>query len=96
MAGRPRIGSLTPHLICRDCAVAIDFCKAAFGADEMFRLPGRDGKLMHASIAINGNAVMLNDGFPEYGAHSPQAVGGIAVTLHLMVADVDTAFQRAV
>ncbi len=95
MTGRPDISSLTPHLVCRDCAAAIEFYKEAFGAEEMFRLPGPDGKLMHASISINGNPVMLNDEFLDHGALSPASIGGTAVTLHLMVADVDKAFAQA-
>lgn len=96
MTARPAIGSLTPYIICRNCSEAIDFYKKAFGAEEMFRLAGKDGKLMHASIAISGNVVMMNDEFLEYGALSPLAVGGTGSSLHLMVADVDSAFQRAV
>jgi PhnB protein len=96
MTARPAIGSLTPHIICRDCAAAIEFYKKAFGAEEMFRLPGKDGKLMHASIAINGNVVMMNDEFAECGALSPLTIGGTGTTLHLVVADADAALQRAV
>ena len=96
MTGRPEIGSLTPYLVCRDAEAAHAFYARAFGAQEMFRLPGKDGKLMHAAFTINGNPVMMNDEFPEHGVLSPLAIGGTAVTLHLMVADVDAAFARAV
>lgn len=87
---------LAPHLTCRDAAKAIDFYKKAFGAVELMRLPGPDGKLMHAAVQINGAMVMLNDEMPDYGALSPLSLKGTAVTLHLNVPDVDAWFARAV
>ena len=80
---------LAPHITCRDAAKAIEFYKKAFGAVELMRLPGPDGKLMHAAVQINGAMVMLNDEMPEYGALSPLSLKGTAVTLHLNVPDVD-------
>jgi uncharacterized glyoxalase superfamily protein PhnB len=88
--------SLTPHITCRDAAKAIDFYKKAFDAVELMRLPGPDGKLMHAAVQINGAMVMMNDEMPEHGALSPLALKGTAVTLHLNVPDVDKWFARAV
>jgi PhnB protein len=95
MTERPQIGSLTPHIICRGAAAAIDFYKAAFGAEEMARLPDGKGKLMHASVAINGNVVMMMDEYPEHQTLSPLTLGGTPAVLHLMVADVDAAIARA-
>jgi PhnB protein len=88
--------ALAPHITCRDAAKAIDFYKQAFGAVELMRLPGPDGKLMHAAVQINGAMVMLNDEMPAYGALSPLSLKGTAVTLHLNVPDVDAWFARAV
>jgi PhnB protein len=50
---------VTPHLVCAGAAQAIEFYQQAFGATEEARLPGPDGKLMHALIRINGAAIML-------------------------------------
>ena len=44
--------SLTPHLVCAGAAGAIEFYKKAFNAKEEARLPGPDGKLMHAAVRI--------------------------------------------
>jgi uncharacterized glyoxalase superfamily protein PhnB len=88
--------SLSPHLVCRDAAKAIDFYKKAFGAVEMMRLPAPNGKLMHAALQVNGGVLMLVDEMPEHGALSPLSLKGTPVTLHLNVEDVDTAFARAV
>ncbi len=87
---------LMPHLVCAGAAKAIDFYKKAFGATEMMRLAGKDGKLMHASVEINGACVMLVDEVKEWGALSPKSLKGTPVTLHLNVDDVDAAFKRAV
>src|SRR5207244_3353698 len=90
--------SLVPHLIVRGGAEAIDFYVKAFGATEVRRMPGPDGKrLMHAELAVNGHTMMLCDEFPEYGgALSPAAIGNTAVVLHMHVPNVDEAYGRAV
>jgi PhnB protein len=87
---------LIPHLICAGAADAIEFYKKAFGAVEKSRLAGPDGKLMHAAVQIGDSIVMLNDEFPDWGALSPKARGGTAVTIHRYVEDVDAAVAQAV
>ena len=87
--------SLTPHLVCRGAAVAIDFYGRAFGAIELFRLPGPNGKLMHACVRIGDSQLFLVDEMPEHGALGPQALKGAPVTIHLQVEDADAAFACA-
>lgn len=87
--------TLTPHLVCAGASDAIDFYKAAFGAEELIRMPGENGKLMHAAIAIDGAMVMLVDENKDWGLLSPLALGGTPVTLHLNVPDADAAIARA-
>ena len=88
---------VTPHLVCAGAADAIEFYKKAFGATEEARLPGPDGKsIMHAMIRINGDAVMLVDEMPQWGALGPKALKGSPVTIHLYVADADAFVTRAV
>ncbi|MGH8626976.1 MAG: VOC family protein, partial [Gammaproteobacteria bacterium] len=70
--------------------------KKAFDAIEMSRLPGPQGKLMHACIQIGDSVVMLVDEFPERGGFGPKALKGSPVTIHLQVEDVDAVFERAV
>lgn len=96
IAAEMGVGLVTPHLTCEDAAAAIDFYKAAFGAEEMMRLPGPDGRLLHAAVRINGSMVMLNDLYPDMNGHSPKSLGGTPVTIHLMVDDVDAVAARAV
>ena len=87
--------ALTPFLICKGATEALDFYKRAFGADEISRLCGPDGKLMHAALRIGDSVLMLTDECPEMGAYSPQHFGGSPVTVHLSVADADVSFARA-
>jgi len=88
--------AVTPHLVCAGAAEAIEFYKKAFGALDEGRLPGPDGKLMHAMIRIGGSAVMLVDEMPQWGALGPKSLKGSPVTIHLYVEDVDAVVKRAV
>ena len=88
--------SITPHLICAGASDAIEFYKKAFGAEEMMRLPGPDGRLMHAAVRIGDSMVMLVDEMPEWGALGPKALKGSPVTIHLMVDNVDEVYARAI
>ncbi len=91
--------ALAPHLIVDNAAAAIDFYVKAFDAVEYGRVPGPDGKLIHAALNINGFPVMLNDDFPEMTegkSMTPTALGGTPVTIHLTVTDVDAKFQQAI
>jgi uncharacterized glyoxalase superfamily protein PhnB len=88
--------TVTPYLAIRDAAKAIEFYKKAFGAEEIFRMPGPDGKVMHAEIRIGDSPVMISEEFPEYGTKSPQALGGSPVNIFLYVENVDKVFEQAV
>ncbi|MNX39609.1 VOC family protein [Achromobacter deleyi] len=88
--------TLTPHIVCEGASDAIAFYKKAFNAEEITRLPGPNGKVMHAAIRIGDSVLMLMDDFPEWGSLGPQALKGTPVTLHLYVKDVDAALQQAV
>ncbi|MUL85840.1 MULTISPECIES: VOC family protein [unclassified Mycolicibacterium] len=91
--------AVTPHLVVDDAAAAIDFYVKAFDATELGRMPGPDGKLVHAALTINGSTVMLNDDFPEFNdgkSTTPRALGGTPVTIHLTVTDVEAKFAKAV
>jgi PhnB protein len=101
MSDRPEFTApyVASHLVVDDAAAAIEFYKQAFGAEEMGRLGGPDGKIVHAALIVNGAMVMLNDDFPEMtGGKSmtPTSLGGSGVTIHLQFPDdVDARFQRA-
>jgi len=88
--------TVTPHLVCRGAAAAIDFYCKAFGAEDLGRLAGSGGKLMHAMIRIGDSTVMLVDEDPAWQMLGPTALKGSPVTLHLYVPDVDAFVARAV
>lgn len=88
--------TITPHLIVRDAARAIEFYKQAFGAKDRGVMKGPDGKVMHAELQIGDSIFMLADEMPEFGSRSPQAIGGSSTGLHIYSENVDAAFDRAV
>ncbi len=92
----PGMHTVTPHLVCAGAAEAIAFYTQAFGAEELWRVPGPRGKLMHARIRIGDSPVMLVDEFPDWGQLGPKSLKGSAVTIHLYVQDVDAVVKAAV
>lgn len=77
-------------------AAAIAFYGKAFGAVELARLPGPEGKLMHAMVRIGDSNLMLVDEFLDCGSLGPQSLKGSPVTIHLHVTDVDATVERVV
>jgi PhnB protein len=88
--------TVTPYLACRNAADAIEFYKRAFGAAEVMRMPGPDGKIGHAEVKIGDSRVMLADEHPQIDFVGPASRGGSTVHLHLYVEDVDAFAERAV
>jgi PhnB protein len=88
--------AVTPYLVVKDAARAIEFYGKVFGAKEVMRLPDPSGKIGHAEIKIGGDYVMLADEYPEQGHKSPRSLGGSPVRIHLYVEDVDAVASRAV
>lgn len=91
------VTQFAPYITVRNAAAAVDFYVAAFGAAELFRLVDPvDGRLGHVELTFGGQLVMLADEYPDFGAVSPDTLGGSPVKLHLDVADVDGVIGRAV
>lgn len=88
--------AITPHMVVRDGAKAVEFYKKAFGAEEVSQCAGPDGKLMHAELKIGDSFLFLCDEFPGMNVKGPQSLGGTSVTIHLYVEDADATFDRAV
>ena len=88
--------TLTPYLIIKNASEAIDFYKKAFGAEELFRMPGPDGKtVLHAELRIGDSPLMMSEAC-ENMAFSPEKLGGTPVTVHMYVQDANATFERAV
>ena len=88
--------TVTPHLVCANANDAIEFYKKAFGAVELSRLPGPDGKLAHGSFRIGDSVIMINEERQDWGSFGPKALKGSPVVIHLYVEDVDAVFGQAV
>jgi len=88
--------SLTPYIVVKDAARAIEFYKRAFGVSVVARMDGPNGKIMHAELKIGDSMMMLSDEMPGSGARSPQTLGGSSVNIFLYVDKVDDVFQQAV
>jgi len=87
--------TVTPHLVIKGAAKAIDFYTRAFGAREKGRMPGPGGSVGHAELQIGDSVIYLADEWPGAPAQSPQSLKGSSIVVHLYVEDVDAAFQRA-
>jgi PhnB protein len=87
--------AVTPYLIIDGAARALEFYKAAFGAEEAMRMAGPDGRVGHAEIRLGGSTIMLADEHPEINARGPRSYGGSPVSILLYVEDADLVFARA-
>jgi PhnB protein len=88
--------TITPNLVVTDGARAIDFYRSALGAEEIARMPGPGGGVMHAELRIGDSVFMLGEEMPDMGTRSPKSYGGSPVSLYVYFEDVDSAFDRAV
>jgi len=86
--------SVTPHLILDEAASTIDWYNRAFGAEEVNRAVGPDGKIMHSEIRIGNSVVYANDAMG--GGKGPKALGGSTVGLWIYTDDADALFNRAI
>jgi PhnB protein len=90
--------AVTPYLVIRDAAKAIDFYKNVFGAKELVRMPGPDGKIGHAELEIGNARIMLADENPSMGQghSSASTIGASPISLYLYMPDVDKVVDRAI
>ena len=87
--------SITPALTCKGAAGAIDFYKSVFGATEVMRMPGPDGRVMHGEIRIGDSVLFVSDEFPGMScAPTPRATNPVYIFLY--TENVDATFNRAV
>lgn len=87
--------TVTPYLIVKGAAKALDYYKKAFGATEIMRMDGPGGSIGHAEIKIGDSIMMLADEHPEMGFRGPEASGGSPVGMCLYVENCDAVFNQA-
>jgi len=88
--------TVTPYLIVKGAAAAIEYYKSIFGATEVIRMAGPDGAICHAEIKIGDSNIMLGEENAKWGAMSPQSIGGSPIGLCVYFPDVDARFAKAV
>jgi PhnB protein len=87
--------TITPQLTCRDASRAIDYYKSVFGATEVMRMPGPDGRVMHSELKLGDSRIMVNDEFPGM-AKAPEPTAVHSSSLFVYTENVDALFDRAV
>jgi len=70
--GLPRV---IPYLLYNDVDAALEWLTGTCGFSVQFRMPGPDGKAMHAEVALNGGVVMLGNPGSDY--QNPTKRGGV-------------------
>ncbi len=88
--------AITPHLIVRGAAKALDWYAKVFGAVPTIRMEGADGLIAHCEFKIGDCNVMMSDEFPDIGSKSPESLGGTPTGIMMYVADTDAIYARAV
>ncbi len=88
---------VSAYFVVKNAAQAIDFYKQAFGAVEIFRMiDPSDGRVGHAELRFGETLMMLADEYPDFGALSPDTIGGSPVTFHMDTESTDAAVEQAV
>jgi PhnB protein len=88
--------TITPGLAVRNADQAIEFYKKALGAKEKSRMPGPDGKIMHADLMIGDTHIMLGEENLQMGNPSPLSLNGSPISLYVYVRNSDKVFSQAV
>ena len=87
---------LSAHIVVRGADDAVAFYNAAFGAEEISRIPTPDGRLMSVELRIVDSVLHLADEFPEMDVLGPPSIGGTPVVLSIYVSDAEAVFARAI
>lgn len=90
-----KYSAITPYLIVKDAAAAIDYYQKVFGATVDEKIDTKDG-VVHAELRIGDSIIMMGCEFPKLGFHSPKVYGGSPVTICLYIDNVDEVFKSAI
>ena len=86
--------SVAPMLSVRGGSRAVEFYKAAFGANEVYRVEDPGGSVV-SRLSVDGAEFWLSDESPEHGNFSPESLGGGTTRMILTVPDPDAMFTKA-
>lgn len=96
MPDEEAVRAIIPMLVCRDGAAEVDFCKQAFEAEELSRRSGTGDDVIHATLRIGDELIMVHGEVAALASAAPQADGSSPVVIYLYVDDVDSVIDRAV
>ena len=82
-------------LVCSDAGQQIEFCEVAFGATVLSRRAGPDGRVIHATLSIQGSLLMVHDVSPHLGSCPPAPDGSSPIVNYLYCDDVDATIAKA-
>jgi PhnB protein len=88
--------TITPYLVIKGAAKAIDYYKKVFGATVVVRMDGPDGRVGHAELQIGDSRIMLADENPQMGYRSAESIGASPVSLYVYLPDCDKVVAQAV
>jgi PhnB protein len=88
--------SVTAYLCCDGAEDALEFYKVAFGAEELFRKTGDDGKIIHADVRFGDTVIFLSDEWVDKGIRSPRNLGGVSASFVIACEDADASYERAI
>jgi PhnB protein len=87
--------TVTPYLVIKGAAKAIDYYKNVFGATVVVRMDGPNGTVGHAELQIGDSRIMLADENPQMGNRSAESIGGSPVSLYVYLPDCDKVVAKA-
>ena len=87
--------SVTPYLVIKGAAKAIDYYKKVFGATVVVRMDGPNGQVGHAELQIGDSRIMLADENPSMGNRSAESIGASPVSLYVYLPDCDKVVAKA-
>jgi PhnB protein len=88
--------TVTPYLVIKGAAKAIDYYKNVFGATVVVRMDGPGGTVAHAELKIGDSHIMLADENPQMGNRSAESIGASPVSLLIYLPDCDAVVAKAV
>ncbi len=88
--------TVTPYMVIKEAAKAIEFYKEVFDAKEICRFADADGGIRHAEIIVGDSPVMITGESSEFGMHGPDRSSIPPVNIFLYVEDADKIFDRAI
>ena len=86
--------TVTPYLVIKGAAKAIEYYKNVFGATVVVRMDGPNGMVGHAELQIGDSRIMLADENPQMGNRSAESRGS-PVSLYLYLPDCDKVVAKA-